>query len=175
MSTINHTSCCGVKEIDGISSTKPKSTIRDVILRHANGTFGAVYIFTSASEEFGKRKYGEKLKKEIEKMKLGHVYASTPTLNLNSGNMLTTFLWTVDLLGIEKYIINYFELIIKENNITVGKELPGTLFSFLFWFTPQEKCTVKSIDKKNKEIVICFDDKTSHNVGLRDLINIFEK
>ena len=123
MINIGHTTCCGIKDIDGISNTTPKETIRQVGKRVLEGNRFAFIMFSSNDGD-KKNGYGDQLKKYIEKHGYGTVIATESAKNPNSERMIKGFLWQVDV-----------DAVMKDYSDTVDQEMarlgivPGAIVS----------------------------------------------
>ncbi len=106
---IENLECCAVKELNGIQEYEFKV---DILL---NDTLGKIedyikdcefdniptfFIYTTTN----KNEIGDKFKELIESKKLGIVKKSSTKKNLNSGNLVTVYLWEVNIPNFEKCI-----------------------------------------------------------------------
>jgi hypothetical protein len=94
MAHLKETECCGIRELDGIMSDNDarKSVVDAAEQWHEEDVDGAFVFFSS----FGSSTAGQNIAAYIEKYKLGTVMKTRPTLNPNSGNVLTMWVWTVN-------------------------------------------------------------------------------
>lgn len=124
---IQETSCCGLKEIEHLSScASPLDAIRKLIYYYttsededgndldkpafASPEF-AHLIFTEAIGPHGdkpnKRHYGASLARFIRKHELGSVVASSSAVNPNSGNFVRVYTWTINHNRLSAYATRY--------------------------------------------------------------------
>lgn len=126
--SIDRFECCGLAEIDGISyagykgKDGPKRTVIDLfcdteerwnndtqdyddilVLDESDDLRAAAFIFTQASSTKKPQGYGYDLKAYIEREGLGTVVVAAPGANPNTGNIIHTFVWTLDERGIVKW------------------------------------------------------------------------
>lgn len=92
---INNTTCCGVKDYNGLCGFTPKQVLQRIsrswFERRKEGR-GAFLMFTDVN---GVKK-GLAVKKYIEDSKLGTVTKSPSRKNPNSRNKITVFLWAIN-------------------------------------------------------------------------------
>lgn len=102
MTRIQHTSCCGVSELSGITDYADPKVILEVA---ANNRFrdgdanGAYYIFTDT----GRGTYGNRLRKYIEDNKLGTVSQTKGKRNPNTGNSVILYTWMLNVRGFKAW------------------------------------------------------------------------
>jgi hypothetical protein len=101
----NNMSCCGIKELSGLSGLTPDSVFKEFGKqaytkserdgRYENNRWRHA-IFSQASVHAGANVYGTKFAAYIVKHKLGTVVETEELVNPNSGNYLKAWIWTVD-------------------------------------------------------------------------------
>lgn len=94
--------CCGVLELHGVESC---DTAREAVVDAAEGYFEEVnnhraYILYSTT---GDSRIGHAINRYIAKYRLGVVQKTRPTLNGNTGNMVTVWMWTVNKRNFEAF------------------------------------------------------------------------
>lgn len=93
MINISTTTCCGVRDISRLSSTKPKEAVEEVAESVCGERDGApFFLFTGVTKE----NYGQELARYIRKNELGRVIKTKSKRNKNSGNDLTAWIWEID-------------------------------------------------------------------------------
>ena len=92
MLTVHSMECCGIRELDGVSTTAPADVVRQVARMETR--IPAHLIFTQASAQNHELGYGWRLKQYIEENNFGTVVVTQPRKNPNSANKITTFVWT---------------------------------------------------------------------------------
>lgn len=94
MNILNDTHCCGVHEIDGLST--PKVTLMEVCEDKYGDSWGegAQQAFILFHDIAGG--YGSDLCAYIIKHKLGYVVKTRPKINPNSENRIVAYLWSPD-------------------------------------------------------------------------------
>lgn len=98
--------CCGLGEMGGISSFDNPEMLCKAALSYRNSLEVPIVshlIFTQASGTKRLSGYGYNLAKYIIANGLGHVAASEPGENPNSGNYVTVFVWTLNERGIRRW------------------------------------------------------------------------
>lgn len=95
---IRTTRCCGIREIDGIQDYSEneegaKELLIDAIPR-LTGELDGAFAFFSCNDE---SEMGAELMSFIEENDLGSVQQTRTVLNINSGNNLTMYIWTLNL------------------------------------------------------------------------------
>lgn len=96
---IRNMSCCGVRELEGIDYDNPKLVLKEINYRRRNcNDKPPFYIFTGITNE----RYGQKLKRYIEKNKFGKVLQSSSKKNPNSHNFISVFVWEVNTKTLDK-------------------------------------------------------------------------
>lgn len=123
MISIRSTSCCGLREVQGISNYNGKCRIgvtamlralmippghvwspREKLMRPA---FPMV-LFTQATankDAAYRLCYGDQIHQAITRLKLGTVTVTEPVRNGNSGNTIRAYIWTPDWAAAEKFLI----------------------------------------------------------------------
>lgn len=115
MIQIRYTTCCGLREVTGLSNyrTKARKALMDLLMQATYSTYGAngrmlktripfrfgMFLFTQASEDENpdyQQAYGEQLKRMIEKFNLGTVTVVGPFHNPNTHNHIRTYNWVID-------------------------------------------------------------------------------
>lgn len=92
MVTLRATSCCGLGELQGITTQKdPKDALMDIGGRQFSSKRSFI-LFSCPTTQ----KHGKNLQEFIEREDLGKVTVSTSKKNPNSGNNLKIYLWEVD-------------------------------------------------------------------------------
>jgi hypothetical protein len=94
--------CCGILELHGVESCK---TAREAVVDAAEGYFEEVdltraYILYTTT---GDSRIGLAITQYISKYRLGVVQKTRPTLNNNTGNMVTAWMWSVNKRNFESY------------------------------------------------------------------------
>lgn len=88
---LDDTSCCGLKEIDWLS-TDPKLDVLEVCEeRFDEGDKFAFVLFTDISTS----DYGRNLSSYISRRGLGRIVKTKSKKNHNSGNMLKVYVWEI--------------------------------------------------------------------------------
>ncbi len=99
MATINSTSCCGLREIEGMHK-EPKEILLDVGRhRYEYWNSCALYFFTDTASG----KYGKMLAKYIEENGLGSITKSDNKRNPNSGRIIICWVWSVNKAKFKKW------------------------------------------------------------------------
>lgn len=93
MIQVNRTSCCGMREVGGLSSVKDSEKAlydicKEMYTQNKNGAF---ILFSAPATQ----KYGDSLKRAIIRNDLGTVQKFRAKHNPNSGNMLNIYSWAV--------------------------------------------------------------------------------
>lgn len=102
MSHIARTNCCGIKEINAITfSTKPEQTILDITYDILSGDDDAAFFFFSDIFDAAK---GNALSDYIKKNKLGRCKKIGKKRNPNSNNMLTMWVWCINIRNFKSFI-----------------------------------------------------------------------
>jgi hypothetical protein len=118
---IDHLSCCGVVELQGVGYAEHLEEELRYQMRHDAELYStqkplkphyAVVIFTYASNTGRYRpdeggcnfQYGDELKELIEKLKLGEVKKVTTAQNPNSLNNITLYTWTLNKPAVIKWM-----------------------------------------------------------------------
>lgn len=101
IASLIETECCGIRELNGVMSCK---TAREAIVDAAEDWFtddkdGAFIFFSTTNNS----KIGSQIGAYITKYRLGTWMRTRPTLNPNSDNMLTMFVWTVNKQNFVRY------------------------------------------------------------------------
>lgn len=93
----NRTSCCGIRELYGISDKSPELILYSLgyYLAQNETVNGSHYLFSDNTGGHDDH-YGEILRDYILEQGLGTVVETPFTHNPNSGNMLKAFLWTIN-------------------------------------------------------------------------------
>ncbi len=94
--------CCGVLELDGIMQCE---TAREAVVDAAEGYFEemgyhAAYIIYTTT---GDSRIGHAMTRYIAKYRLGTVHKTRPTVNGNTNNIVTMWVWTVNKKGFESF------------------------------------------------------------------------
>lgn len=93
MANLIKTECCGIRELDGVaSSSSARECVIDAAEKwHEEDMDGAFIYFSTVHTD-----RGAEVGAYIRKYKLGVVTKMRPTLNPNSDNMLSMWVWTVN-------------------------------------------------------------------------------
>lgn len=89
---VRKTSCCGIREIDGIIGAGSSKQAFKEVWRQFSPMGGSFIMFSCPT----KYKMGRKFKQFIERHNLGTVHVSEVRKNPNSGNLLRMYMWTVN-------------------------------------------------------------------------------
>lgn len=109
---VNETSCCGLREISGLSEHRTPAIAMQAFCRFSlgldynyNGRLGRTLEFSHAvfTAATGKNDYGEKFAAFILRNKLGTVTPSQRRNNPNSGNPLKVWVWTLHQTNVKKW------------------------------------------------------------------------
>lgn len=94
---IIYNSCCGIKEIAGLSTSVPRYGVENVItvLARMFADFEMKCAFMMMTE-VNNHDYCQQMVEVIEKNKLGVITTLPKVLNHNSGNKITVYMWQVD-------------------------------------------------------------------------------
>lgn len=88
------TECCGIREMNGVmDSNNAEEAVTDAAQNWFEGNKEGAFIFFSVID---KAEIGDEIAEHIVKNQLGSVVKMRPTLNPNSENILTMFVWTVN-------------------------------------------------------------------------------
>ena len=101
------TSCCGVNEIDGVSTGDPPSELLKEFLQERRYTDRNVFIFVFTDAKTPRQRrmtQGDKFANYIEKNGLGTVVRSAYKLNPNSGNNIAAMIWAIDVDSYDHYV-----------------------------------------------------------------------
>lgn len=96
---LTETTCCGVREIDGLYSSS-KKTVMAVAGDIFNYSMDGAFILFTDPPKFRR---GNALSVFIKRNKLGSVVATVSKLNPNSGNKLKAYLWNWDKKALRAY------------------------------------------------------------------------
>lgn len=123
MCDVAPTECCGVQELAYISGHKNAEDVLTNLapfFHHLKGVvmFSGVTWYperdkTEDDEQCVRPQYAQNLAKYIIANKLGKVTSTRPTLNLNSGNWIKVYLWSLDMDRLQGYW--------KDRKIRVGR------------------------------------------------------
>lgn len=93
------TDCCGLNVLENVSSHRePSAVIRD--MQKTMKGIRAPYMVYSMPTDY---KIGEELFEFIQKEKLGTVIKTDAVININSGNDLVVYTWTVNWKALHKW------------------------------------------------------------------------
>lgn len=102
--SIQDTSCCGMHEIENLSEFKgrPKDALSSLLhaSQYDSTIRGSAYIIFSGVRE---ERYGQEFAALIKKYKLGTITKAPAKKNLNSGNVILAWIWTLDRRAIQKW------------------------------------------------------------------------
>lgn len=94
MASLTTTTCCGIRELSGLEGYSLREVLegcaRDWFLNNRDG----IHIFFSTT---GNYRTGHNLEAYIKKHALGAVLRTKAARNPNSGNLLTMWVWTVNI------------------------------------------------------------------------------
>lgn len=99
MAYLKETECCGLREIDDLSLTKPATSMIQICYDFFESMDSAFIVFTGVTKEL----YGRKFKKFILDNKLGTVIETESKRNPNSGNRIKTWIWTVNITKLKSW------------------------------------------------------------------------
>ncbi len=104
------TCCCGIKEVDQIGHYRSdRRLLKDLGLKFFGGRVGDNDYYTQNDSAFllfstiGKKTIGERTAALIQKEKLGTVSFVGKRKNPNSGNMLSMWVWAVNIPAYQKW------------------------------------------------------------------------
>jgi hypothetical protein len=108
MTVLESTFCCAVGELDHLGFSKsPQEALKDIGGHYWHSDERAFIFFTEVRRKGRSKKvtgrYGEKLKAYIKKHKLGTVIATDTKKNVNSGNHVRMYVWTVNKTNFKKW------------------------------------------------------------------------
>lgn len=119
MSRINTTSCCGLRELEGIMEHEdPKDCLMAIGARLIE-IETAFVVFTCPENE----DYGQELKQYINANDLGNVIQSTSRFNPNSDNDLIMWVWEIEMSEFEDWFLGQTELANRPATPTTGFEV----------------------------------------------------
>ena len=90
---LKETQCCGIRELDGVMEQSAEESVTDAAQAWFEDDMDGAFIFFSVTNNSSR---GRDMVEFIEKHDLGTVAKMRPTINPNSDNMLTMYVWTVN-------------------------------------------------------------------------------
>lgn len=106
--------CCGLVEISGIQAYRSNnakgvvdSVVAELYVNSGDTRPPAFIIYTTASPNKKAAAIGERLARHIEAAGLGAVSCSSANMNLNSGNYVRVYVWTVNLAALRARLEAY--------------------------------------------------------------------
>lgn len=117
MPTIEHTQCCGIKEIDGVEGSHPKEFLLDIADAIMSGAEDAAFYFFS---DIGDAQNGKAIAAFLKRNKLGKITKTGAKRNPNSGNRLHMWVWNIDLKAYRTWVHKTDSNLYKEIKENMG-------------------------------------------------------
>ena len=99
--------CCGIREVHNLGADRyednPKKALIDILQIRFEEYENSAFILFSEVRTKKSYKYGQQLKKLIEKLNLGKVLSTNSKINPNSKNTIRVYLWEVNQKAVKDY------------------------------------------------------------------------
>jgi hypothetical protein len=95
--TMHRTTCCGIREYEGISEFKSvKKVIDDMAKEILYNMNAAIVTFSNSVSKKSRANIGYKIQTYINENKLGTVNSTQPKFNPNSSHYIVMWIWTIN-------------------------------------------------------------------------------